>query len=100
MPCRVTDEEVRAMEQGENSRRYGIASTDADIAVTVACQAMRFIEAHCSEVKLKPPKLAQLWWEEHKRRDAERQADENAANKQKEADERATLKRLQKKYPR
>jgi len=98
MPCRVDDEEVRLIEKSDNHRKYGIATTDADIAVTVACQAMQFIEAHY-EGKLKPTKLCRVWYEEHKRKDEERKRDEDAAKKQQEADEQATLRRLLRKYP-
>ena len=98
MPCQITDEEARQIEKNDNRQKYGVASTDADIAVTVACMACERLEVLAKMSRA--PKLVQLWWAEHKRRDEERQRDETAAARQKEADERATLSRLQKKYGR
>jgi hypothetical protein len=72
MPCVMTDEDARYYEREENHVKFGQKVTKAQLLESTACAAFTVLEAH--GLVEEPPKWAQLWWAEHKKEDAEREA--------------------------
>jgi hypothetical protein len=69
----MTDEDARYYERQENHVKYGQNVTNAQLTTSVACAACRELEAFGEDAISRLPKWAQLWWEQHKKEDAERE---------------------------
>jgi hypothetical protein len=82
MPCYgPTEEEMSDMERFNNKMRFGKAWDDAQFAGNVACVMGKYIDSNGKDPL---PLWAKLWWEDHKKQDAEKSAE----NKRQKADDR------------
>jgi hypothetical protein len=97
MPCFVSEDDERQIQINTNRKAFGIAATNYQLYLEVACQACRRLE-ECDRID-RAPELVKKWWADHKKRDEDREKNQALAVKQQEEDERETLVRLLKKHP-